>query len=240
MFKWLIGCGKEADFDILKPNKMFKDSYLVAILMTIVLSGCSTTNKDQDGNSIQSVSVGDQVWMAKNLNVGTFRNGDPIPEVKSEAEWIKAGESAQPAWCYFKNDPANGPKYGRLYNWYAVADERGLAPEGWHVPGDEEWTAMTNAIGGQTEAGVRLKSATGWSNNGNGRDDYGFNILASGGRGGVSGFNGEGTVAVFWSSTSKSPSFAWYRVVHAHRTGVFQENDDKMSGFSVRCVKDSH
>lgn len=219
---------------------MIKNLSLAGILMMALLSGCNTANKDQDGNSIASVTVGNQVWMAENLNVGTFLNGDPIPEVKSEAEWVKAGETGQPAWCYFRNDAANGEKYGRLYNWYATTDPRGLAPEGWHVPSDEEWTTLTESIGGMAEAGVRLKSQSGWSNNGNGRDDFGFNILAAGGRGGVSGFNGEGTVAVFWSSTSKSPSFAWYRVVHAHRTGVFQESDDKMSGFSVRCVKDQN
>lgn len=218
---------------------MFKYQFLTVILMMLMLSGCETANTDQDGNTISSVSIGDQVWTSENLNVPTFRNGDPIPEVQSQDEWTRAGEAGQPAWCYFNNDPANGQKYGRLYNWYAATDERGLAPEGWHVPSDEEWTIMTDAIGGLTEAGVRLKSTTGWSNNGNGTDDYGFNILAAGGRGGVSGFNGEGTVAVFWSSTSKSPSFAWYRVIHAHRTGVFQENDDKMSGFSIRCVKDA-
>lgn len=217
---------------------MFRYFILSILISTALLSGCSTGNTDHEGNSISSVMIGDQVWMSENLNVATFSNGDPIPEVRSDEEWVKAGEAGEPAWCYFQNDPANGDKYGRLYNWYAVVDERGLAPEGWHIPSDEEWSVLTDAVGGADISGTVLKSTSGWSRNGNGTDNFGFNILSAGGRGGVSGFNGEGTVAVFWSSTEKSRSFAWYRVAHAHRTGLFQENDDKMSGFSVRCVRD--
>lgn len=208
-----------------------------AFVLALIISGCEQANTDQDGNTFETTTIGNQVWMAENLNVATFRNGDPIPEVKNESEWVKAGESGQPAWCYFNNDPANGEKFGRLYNWYATVDERGLAPEGWHVPSDEEWTVLTEASGGALEAGTNLKSKTGWMKNGNGTDALGFNALPAAGRSGVNGFTGQGTVAVFWSTTSKSRSFAWYRVLHAHRTGVFQENDDKMSGFSIRCVK---
>jgi uncharacterized protein (TIGR02145 family) len=90
----------------------------------------------------QTVIIGTQVWATKNLDVSTFRNGDPIPQAKSDAEWVAAGENYQPAWCYYDNDPKNGTKYGKLYNWFAVRDARGLAPAGWHVPTDEEWTIL--------------------------------------------------------------------------------------------------
>ena len=97
----------------------------------------------------QTVTIGTQVWMTKNLDLATFRNGDPIPEAKTDEEWEKAGENKQPAWCYYDNDPANGAKYGKLYNWYAVIDSRGLAPVGYHIPSDADWTKLNDFLGGE-------------------------------------------------------------------------------------------
>lgn len=109
----------------------------------------------------QTVTIGSQVWMTKNLDVSTFRNGDPIPQAKTEEEWKKAGGNRQPAWCYYDNDPANGAKYGKLYNWYAVIDPRGLAPAGYHIPSDAEWTKLKDYLG--SDAGTKMKSKSGWS-----------------------------------------------------------------------------
>ncbi len=106
----------------------------------------------------QTVTIGTQVWMIKNLDVATFRNGDPIPQAKTAEEWVKAGENQQPAWCYYDNDPANGAKYGKLYNWYAVNDSRGLAPVGYHIPSDAEWRKLTDFLGGEDIAGAKMKS----------------------------------------------------------------------------------
>ena len=106
----------------------------------------------------KTVQIGTQVWMTKNLDVSTFRNGDPIPEAKTDEEWEKAGENKQPAWCYYNNDPGNGEKYGKLYNWYAVNDSRGLAPVGYHIPSDAEWTILTDFLGGEDAAGNKMKS----------------------------------------------------------------------------------
>jgi uncharacterized protein (TIGR02145 family) len=97
-------------------------------------------NKTQ--TNFNSVVIGTQTWMAENLNVSTFRNGDPIPEAKTNEEWVKAGEEGKPAWCYYNNDPINGIKYGKLYNWYAVSDSRGLSPDGWHVSNLDDWNAL--------------------------------------------------------------------------------------------------
>lgn len=113
----------------------------------------------------KSVKIGTQIWMTENLNVSTFRNGDAIPEAKTNEEWEQAGQNKQPAWCYYNNDPKNGAKYGKLYNWFAVNDSRGLAPEGWHIPTDYEWTVLTDYLGGGEFAGGKLKSKIGW-------DDY--------------------------------------------------------------------
>ena len=111
----------------------------------------------------QTVTIGNQVWMTKNLDISTFRNGDTIPEAKTNEEWKKAGENKQPAWCYYDNDPANGAKYGKLYNWYAVNDPRGLAPIGYHIPSDAEWTKLTDFLGGESVAGTKMKSKSGWN-----------------------------------------------------------------------------
>ena len=137
---------------------------------------------------IKEVKIGQQVWMAQNLNVDKFRNGDIIPEAKTAAEWEKAGENKQAAWCYYNNDPSNGITYGKLYNWYAVNDPRGLAPKGWHIPSDKEWTDLTDYLGGKEQAGAKMKSKEGWIENGNGTNESGFNGLP----GGYRRFNGIG------------------------------------------------
>ena len=105
----------------------------------------------------QSVTIGTQTWTTKNLDVATFRNGDAIPQAKTNEEWKAAGKNKQAAWCYYRNDPKNGAKYGKLYNWYAVVDTRGLAPAGWHVPTDEEWTVLSTFLGGEDVAGKKMK-----------------------------------------------------------------------------------
>ena len=110
--------------------------------------------------SYKTVTIGSQVWMDKNLEVSTFRNGDVIPQATSNAEWEAAGKNKQPAWCYYDNDAKNDVKYGKLYNWYAVNDPRGLAPAGYHVPTDAEWTTLGNFLG--DDAGKKMKSTSGW------------------------------------------------------------------------------
>jgi uncharacterized protein (TIGR02145 family) len=114
--------------------------------------------------------------MSQDFSGTHFRNGDLIPYIEGEEEWIRVGENKQPAWCYYNNDPANGPKYGKLYNWYAVADSRGLCPVGWHVPIDSEWSELKFSLIGkfcdEECVGVRLKRDFGWYNNGNGQVVY--------------------------------------------------------------------
>ena len=109
----------------------------------------------------ESVKIGNQEWMTRNLDVDRFRNGDLIPHVESAEDWKKVGENNQPAWCYYDNDTENGKKYGKLYNWYAVNDPRGLAPEGWHIPLDVEWSILVDFLG-EDEAGHKMKSIEGW------------------------------------------------------------------------------
>ena len=101
--------------------------------------------------------------MKKNLDVITFRNGDTIPLAKTNQEWEEAGENGRPAWCYYENNSQNGEKYGKLYNWFAVNDPRGLAPAGWHIANDKEWKTLTDLLGGDKVAGKKLKSSFGWT-----------------------------------------------------------------------------
>jgi hypothetical protein len=120
---------------MLKEDYSVRCSVKCFLLFVLALSLCSV------GHS-QTVKIGSQVWSTRNLDVSTFRNGDPIPEAKTDEEWKDAGNNQQPAWRYYNNDPANGKKYGKLYNWFAVVDPRGLAPVGWHVPTQQEWVAL--------------------------------------------------------------------------------------------------
>jgi uncharacterized protein (TIGR02145 family) len=114
---------------------------------------------NQQVGPYKTVRIGTQVWMTKNLDLATFRNGDPIPEAKTVEEWKKAGENKQPAWCYYNNDSTNRVNCGKLYNWYAVNDPRGLAPEGYHIPSEKEWETLEDFVDGAEE---KLKSKSGW------------------------------------------------------------------------------
>jgi uncharacterized protein (TIGR02145 family) len=102
----------------------------------------------------QTVTIGNQTWMTKNLDVSTFRNGDTIPEIKNGFEWERAGIEGRAAWCYFDNDTVKGKRCGKLYNWYAVFDPRGLAPTGYHIPTREEWTVLEKFLDGNS---VKMK-----------------------------------------------------------------------------------
>ena len=190
-------------------------------------------------NTFKSVKIGKQVWTTENLNISKFQNGDPIPEVQSLTEWVKAGKEHTPAWCYYNNDPVNGKKYGRLYNWYAVTDKRGFAPKGWHMPTDAEWDTLYHCIGGQQEAGGKMKTNTGWENNGNGNNSSGFSALPAGIRYSEGNFSHIGKYGDFWSCTESHTDAAWYNDVCYDYAGVILFEGMKACGFSVRCIKDN-
>ena len=229
-------------------------------LLTFV--GCGTKKNegsgvtDVDGNTYQSVIIGTQEWMSENLDVGHFRNGDIVPEVKTEEEWRKAGDEKRPAWCYYNNDSSNGEKYGKLYNWYAVSDPRGLAPNDWHVSTDGEWTVLTDylaADGHSGKQGKALKATSSWDNkndgtSGNGTDNYGWNGLPGALRG-LKGFtyggyfNDFGSYGFWWSSSQNDIGTAWSRHLvyysdRVSRDSSWESKSSKNYGFSVRCLRD--
>jgi uncharacterized protein (TIGR02145 family) len=184
------------------------------------------------------VTIGTLVWMTKNLDVDKFRNGDLIPQAKTDEEWVKAGESKRPAWCYYKNDPANGAKYGKLYNWYAANDPRGLAPEGWYIPSDAEWTLLTDYLGGANVAGKKMKSTSGWDKDGNGTNESGFTGLSGGARNFYGIFNDIGRYSYWWSSTEGGTSNAWVRYLSYDGDSASRHYGSKSGGYSVRCLRD--
>ena len=193
-----------------------------------------------------SVKIGEQEWMRENLNLDHFQNGDIIQEAKTRAEWKKAGKNKEPAWCYYDNNSSNGEKYGKLYNFYAVIDPRGLAPNGWHVPTDAEWTVLTDYLGANGHKGREgdaLKSKSGWEDfeaqSGNGTDTYGWLGLPGGFRGHDGYFDYVGNNGTFWSSSQHDTDDAWSRGLGNYDDAVFRGYDnDKNYGFSVRCLRD--
>jgi uncharacterized protein (TIGR02145 family) len=211
---------------------------ILSVLFVASLSLSGTTQ------NVPQIKISNQTWMLQNLNMDKFRNGDPIPQAKTTQEWVKAGDNKQPAWCYYSNDPANGAKYGKLYNWYAVNDPRGLAPSGWHIPSDAEWSQLTNYLGGISVAGKKMKSNIGWEDedNGNGTNESGFSALPGGNRDGLGSFWSLGLSSSWWSSTEKDTDFAWS--IHIldilYNYGKVDRDDyGKCKGLSVRCVKDN-
>lgn len=121
-----------------------------------------------------TVKIGSQVWQIRNLDVDHFANGDPIPQAKTPEEWSRADANKRPAWCYYDGDPANGELYGKIYNWYAVNDPRGLAPRSWHIPSNKEWSLLIEQLGGEEKAGSSMKNIAGWFKLGNGNNSSGF------------------------------------------------------------------
>ncbi len=194
------------------------------------------------------VTIGTQVWTSTNLDVSTYSNGEIIPQVTNPDEW---GNLTTGAWCYYDNDSANGTTYGKLYNWYAVNDPRGLAPAGYHIPADSEWTLLTDYLG--NDLGIKMKSTTGWNI---GYDNLTDSLIVNTNSSGFSGLAGGiryyfndnnswifasvGLNGAWWSSNeivdnTINASFhnLWYST-----NNLYNYNDEKGFGLYVRCIKD--
>ena len=190
------------------------------------------------------VVIGAQTWINTNLNVEQFRNGDLIPEAKTEAEWEAASVAQTPAWCYYLNSLDSGAKYGKLYNWYAVNDSRGLAPTGWHIPSDNEWKILTDYLEGVNVAGTKMKNTCGWwfdyfGQPINGNNSSGFSALPSGMRYSAGTFDGIGGTCHWWSSTTGTSSFsAWSVSLNSISAQVYIDYNSIGRGYAVRCIKD--
>jgi len=216
------GVGKHIYWDALKDQAVLSGKYKAELSI----------------EQIKTIQIGTQIWMVENLNVDRFRNGDLIPEARTNEAWQKAGDNKQPAWCYYNNDPKNGVTYGKLYNWYAVNDPRGLAPKGYHVPSDAEWTVLTNYLGGENVAGTKMKSSSGWNDQGFGTNSSGFSGLPGGYRNYGGAFYGVGKGGHWWSALEGGSDYTLYRGLYCYSVGVNRYGYDKASGLSVRCLRD--
>ena len=177
--------------------------------------------------------------MTKNLDVATYRNGDPIPKVTTDAAWAALTTGA---YCYFNNDSATyAATYGKLYNWYAVNDPRGLAPEGWHIPTDFEWTTLDDCLGGLTVSGGLMKELGNihWlTPNTNATNLSGWAGLP----GGYRNYNGPfvfvNYYGYWWSATEGITETAWFRYLYYNDSNLGRNRNFKQFGYSVRCVRD--
>ena len=224
---------------------------LFMLALSLLMTNCSDnpasspeSNAATDGGILNAPQPAPQVWMLTNLDVTTYRNGDPIPQVTDSAQWVNLTTGA---WCYPNNDPANGPIYGKLYNWYAVNDPRGLAPVGYHVPTDKEWKTYEMSLGMTrqqadgtgwrgTDEGGKLKETgtTHWiTPNTGATNSSGFTGLPAGFRYSQKfGYQGS-----WWTSTQSSGTSAWSRSLYYVNAKVARSTFGKSCGLSVRCVQ---
>jgi uncharacterized protein (TIGR02145 family) len=225
--------------------KYWSSSFLiVSVCLALVLAfNCNGRKPTQpEGvvhNVYRTVKIGHQWWMAENLKEIYYRNGDIIPNVRDHQEWSSLTTGA---CCSYNNDDANIPVYGRLYNWFAIKDSRGLAPSGWHIPSDAEWQILADYLGGDDMAGGKMKEAgtLHWNITDSGAtNESGFSALPGGYRliyGGA--FIGLGYDAAFYSSTEFESNYAWFRALLSTDSHIKRLRNLEQSGLSVRCVRD--
>jgi uncharacterized protein (TIGR02145 family) len=222
---------------------------LLLLSCLLIISTCekeSTNPEDEgkgsatdiEGNVFKTVKIGNQVWMAENLKVTHFRNGDSIPQVTDDSQWYDLLSSA---YCDYDNDSSKVEVYGRLYNWYAVNDRRRLAPQGWHIPSNAEWQTLINYLGGDEVAGGKIKE-TGteyWTAPNTGAtNESGFTALPGGFRDAYGNFNSMGGSAWFWTATESSDNAAWYWMLSNSQANAVNDPYSKRSAYAVRCIKD--
>jgi uncharacterized protein (TIGR02145 family) len=197
-------------------------------------------------STIPSVNIGTQTWTTKNLDVATYSDGTVIPQVTDPTAWANLTTGA---WCYYNNTTANGTTYGKLYNWYAVAGihdtdsntpNKKLAPTGYHIPSDAEWTTLTDYLGGESVAGGKMKATTLWNSpNKDATNSSGFTGLPGGYRRNIGGkFNSIGCLGNWWSSSEDGKTFAWARDLYCYNGYATSYTTFKTDGSSVRCLRD--
>ena len=224
---------------------------IITGLVLIQMTGCKKEDPitliDVDGNTYLATTIGNQIWMTENLKTTRFNDKSAITLVSSSSTWIS---TTRPSYCWFSNDTLYKALYGAIYNYFAVQSGK-LCPSGWHVPTNDEFKALEKSLGMTqaetdslgwrgTDQGKKMKSRTGWKDNGNGTNRSGFNGLPGGYRYGVDGgFNDLGAVSYWWTSTKKSATLGLYRRLDYNKSQVYAEGVKLQAGKYVRCVKDS-
>jgi len=188
---------------------------------------------------LEAVEIGNQVWMKGNLETDTFLNGDLIPQARTAEEWLRAGIEGKPAWCYYLDNECLVLFSGKLYNFFAIEDPRGIAPLGWHVATDEDWNRLERTLDG--DLGDKLKSTEGWLDGGKGTNESGFD----GRPGGMRYYDGTffyyGHYGFWWTSSDVVIEHAHIRnLIHDYGSDIFHNKAGKRAGLSVRCIKNYH
>jgi uncharacterized protein (TIGR02145 family) len=197
-----------------------------------------TEIKDFDGKKYTAVVFGNQTWSTENLNVSTFRNGDLIQEAKTSEDWKLARDNEQPAWCYINFD-RNNQQFGKLYNWFAIKDTRGLTPIGWHIPNELEWNELINFLGGDDSAGIKMKRKNvWWTTNADGQLPIGFHALATGSIQ-MGEFVEQKETGSWWFATNKEMPFDATCINLSFDDGKLSRDFYiTENGYSVRFLKD--
>ena len=220
-----------------KKNKKWLVGVIALLLITISFLYYLSIDR------YKSVKIGNQIWMQENLDLEYFRNGDKIPQAQNENQWMKAVNKGKPIWCYKDFKSKNGPLYGKIYNYYALIDKRGLAPKGWHIPNDSDWNKLLTTMGGFELAGKKLKSNTGWKT-AKGTNSSGFNAKP----GNILifyidldqwyGFSKiEG--ASFWCNSTQIKAFTLTdKFYPVEENNALNKGVGPLMGCSVRCLKD--
>lgn len=201
------------------------------LLYAIVLSLLILT--PNNASSQESVKIGNQVWMTKNLDVDRFRNGDIIPHAKTDDKWSDAFDNESPAWSYLDNDPANGKQHGKIYNWYAINDPRGLASKGWKVPTVKDWETLVANLKNPSD-----KRKLGWTFNRDNDNPEVRKQTFGGYRHRFGSFSWENQRIYYWTSTAISHSDAWTFMMADEFNQIFQDGGKKSNGNYVRCIKE--
>jgi len=232
------GKNKEIVWDVMAEHGDVSRYYQFQVLAELenqFALDSGTFTDERDGEVYKWVKIGEQIWMAENLRAIKYNDGTSIPNVLNNSEWT---ELSSDAYCWYNNDILNKAIYGALYNWYAVNTGK-LCPEGWHVPGDDEWTTLINYLGGKDVACRKMKLTTGWRSNTGATNSSGFSALPGGYRSYSGGsFYDVGGNGNWWSSTEYGSSNAWiWNLYHGHAYES-RYGGNKVNGFSVRCLMD--
>ena len=220
--------------------------YIFGIFLFLFISCKKETGnlQDIDGNIYRTVKIGNQWWMAENLKVKKYSEGSVLKEISitgNDTIWEKSTEGA---YCSIES------RYGLLYNWNVVSNSKKIAPNGWHIPSDEEWKTLEKTLGmsdneanglawrGSNQGLLLMKTSIEWVNP---TEIYtsseGFNAIPSGCRVFNGSINNQSNTAFFWTSTEKNNQ-AWYRYIDSQQKGVYRQYTYKNYGFSIRCIKD--
>lgn len=229
-------------FTKIKKHQM-KKQFLFLLISTVLLISCSKsrlnnntcgTVTDIDGNTYNTVKIGNQCWTVENLKTTKYNDGTLIPTGLSNTEWKN---TTLGACCSYSNSAGNNNTYGKLYNWYAVNTDK-LAPVGWHVSTNDDWITLYDNLGSGSEASPKMKATNLWSTPNDNTNSSGFTALPGGQRFQNGTYGLIGSDAFFWTAETYNSYSAWYRSLDSYiGSGGDVGNADNNDGYSIRCVK---